>query len=110
MKTMNRQDLDSFKLQPAEFQEMLATDLVPHCHQALQAALLTQDYKRIGRALDALGVAYGVMNNQRRTCWYCAIATRILREAGDPAGAAMAFQHMRAAAWLLQQVGKLQQT
>lgn len=86
-----------------EFQEILATDLVRRYHQALQLAVLTDDDQMIGRALDALGVAYGVMHDHERTLHYCAIAASILQEVGDREGAAIAVQHTQSAVWMLQQ-------
>jgi len=101
MMVLEHSDTRISQPEPADFQEVLATDLVQRYHRALQAAVLSDDDRLIGRALDALGVAYGILNSPDRTLHYCAIAADILQNAGDHTGAAIALHHTRAAARLL---------
>ena len=91
------------ELGAAELPEMLAADVVRQCHQTLQAAVLSDDDRRIGRALDALGAAYGLLHDDNRTVHYCAIATQVLQDAGDVVGVAIALHHTQQAAQRLQQ-------
>jgi len=88
----------------SRFQDLPTTDLLSYCHQALQTAVQTDEDQCIGRALDALGVAYGVIHDHERTLQYCAIAASILEAVGDGEGAAIAIQHTHTAASRLEQL------
>jgi len=92
----------SVELGSTELPEILAADVVRQCHQALQLAVLSDDDRRIGRALDALGVAYGLLHDDGRTLHYCAIASQVLQDAGDVVGVAIALHHTQRAAQRLQ--------
>jgi len=84
-----------------EFSTTLAMDLVRCHHQALQQAIFSDSDQHIGRALDALGVAYGLLHNHERTSHFCTIAAEILLETGDRTGSAIALYHAQVATQML---------